>query len=40
MLSSSKSGIDAGFPSNDTMLTTPVHFRMGNVSAGLNRAKQ
>ena len=40
MLSSSYSGIGAGLPSNDTMLTTPVHFRIGSVSAGSKRAKQ
>ena len=40
ILSSSKSGIAAGLPSNETMFTTPVHFRIGRMSVGLNRAKQ
>ena len=40
MLSISCSGIGAGLPSNDTMFTTPVHFRMASASSGLNRAKQ
>src|SRR5215467_13541526 len=40
MLSSSYSGIGAGLPSNETMLTTPVHFRIGSASSGSNFAKQ
>ena len=40
MLSSSYSGIAAGLPSTDTMLTTPAHFRIGSASSGSNCAKQ
>jgi hypothetical protein len=33
-------GMGAGLPSNDTMLTTPVHFRIASASAVSNFAKQ
>ena len=29
-----------GLPSNETMFTTPVHFRIGRASLASNRAKQ